>query len=182
MRGSEPSDEQLARSAQAGNRDAFFELYQRYLRRVYNRVKSKVPRQDVEDVTQDVFIALTRSLGRYEERSRFNTWMYTIVNRQIADYYRRRTRKKSPDAAGMDDLTESSALPDSEDTGVDDRAQLRDALNQLPAHYQDVLLMRYADGLSFADIAEQRGQSVEAVKSLYRRALHALREVMTENG
>ena len=53
MQGIDPSDEQLARSAQSGDREAFFRLYDRYLQRVYNRVRSKVPRQDVEDVTQD---------------------------------------------------------------------------------------------------------------------------------
>src|SRR5687768_5360954 len=80
----EVSDEQLAKLAQQGDKEAFLSLYNRYLNRVYNRVKSKVPYQDVEDVTQDIFIAVVRSLDSFEQRSRFNTWLYTIVNRQIA--------------------------------------------------------------------------------------------------
>lgn len=175
------SDEQLAKGAQAGDREAFFTLYERYLQRVTNRVRSKVPRQDVEDVTQDVFVALVRSLDHYEQRSRFNTWVYTITSRQIADYYRRRQRKEAPgELVDLDSLIESGPLAEPEDTNRDDRAHMRQALDTLPEHYQSVILLRFADGLSFAEIAVERGQSLEAVKSLHRRALQALREAMGE--
>lgn len=178
MQESDLSDEQLARSAQSGDREAFFRLYDRYLQRVYNRVRSKVPLQDVEDVTQDVFTAVVRSLDRYEQRSRFNTWLYTIVNRQIADFYRRRQRKEAPDMLDLDTLPEGGpALPVDHDL-QDDQAEMRQALDRIPEHYRDVILLRFADGLSFAEIARHRGQSLDAVKSLYRRALQALRETM----
>lgn len=173
------SDEQLAYAAQSGDREAFFTLYERYLQRVTNRVRSKVPAQDVEDVTQDVFVALVRSLDRYEQRSRFNTWVYTIVNRQIADYYRRRQRKEAPEEpVDLDSVAESAALPGQDDTRKIDRAQMQQALNRLPEHYRDIILLRFADGLSFHEIATERAQTLEAVKSLHRRALQALREIM----
>src|SRR5215475_6665198 len=89
------SDEMLVAKAQAGDKDAFFALYERYLGKVFNRVKSKIPQQEAEDVTQDVFIAVSRSLKSYKQEARFNTWLYTIVNRQIADFYRRRSRQSS---------------------------------------------------------------------------------------
>jgi RNA polymerase sigma-70 factor (ECF subfamily) len=172
------SDEQLARQAQAGDRDAFFVLYERYLQRVTNRVRAKIPYQDVEDVTQDVFVALVRSLDNFEQRSRFNTWVYTIVNRQIADYYRRRQRKEAPaEPVELDSVLEHTALAD-EDGEVDDRALMRQALDGLPDHYREVILLRFADGLSFQEIASEREQTLEAVKSLHRRALQALRELM----
>jgi RNA polymerase sigma-70 factor (ECF subfamily) len=172
------SDEQLARQAQSGDRDAFLALYERYLQRVTNRVRAKVPGQDVEDVTQDVFVALVRSLDHYEQRSRFNTWVYTIVNRQIADFYRRRQRKEAPaEPVDLDSVLEHTALA-GEDEGVDDRALMRQALDGLPEHYREVILLRFADGLSFQEIAIERGQTLEAVKSLHRRALQTLREQM----
>jgi len=178
MQGSDFTDEQLARSAQAGDREAFFRLYDRYLQRVYNRVRSKVPHQDVEDVTQDVFTAVVRSLDRYEQRSRFNTWLYTIVNRQIADFYRRRQRKEAPDMLDLDALPEGGPVVPVDDDLQDDQAHMRQALDRIPEHYREIILLRFADGLSFAEIAERRGQSLDAVKSLYRRALQALRETM----
>lgn len=87
------NDALLARQAQQGDREAFLTLYNRYLNKVYNRVKSRVPADDVEDVVQEIFIAAVRSIKSFEQRSQFNTWLYTIVNRQIADFYRKRQRR-----------------------------------------------------------------------------------------
>ncbi|MGQ9907658.1 MAG: RNA polymerase sigma factor [Candidatus Flexifilum sp.] len=169
------SDEQLARKAQLGNREAFQALYQRYLQRVYNRVRSKVPPQDVEDVTQEIFIAVVRSLDSYEQRSRFNTWLYTIVNRQIADFYRRRQRSPRSVVELDDDGAKEIPVP-ADVEGTEQRVVLQRALQALPEHYQEIILLRFVDGLTFAEIAEQRGQSLEAVKSLYRRAIQAIRD------
>ena len=175
------SDEFLARKAQLGDRDAFYALYDRYLQRVYNRVKSKVPQQDVEDVTQEIFIALVRSLDGYQQRARFNTWLYTIVNRQIAEFYRRRNRREHGQQPVELDGEGAPELPStSENERADQRLALQKALNSIPEHYQEIILMRFADGLSFAEIAERRQQSLEATKSLYRRAVQAVRENMGE--
>jgi RNA polymerase sigma-70 factor (ECF subfamily) len=174
------SDELLARKAQLGDRDAFYALYNRYLQRVYNRVKSKVPPQDVEDVTQDIFIALVRSLDSYQQRSRFNTWLYTIVNRQIADFYRRRSRSERGQPIELDSDGAPEIPSTAEHEEADQRMIIQTALNTLPEHYQEIILMRFADGLTFAEIADQRGQSLEAVKSLYRRAVQAIRDNMGE--
>jgi len=177
----EASDEQLAERAQRGDREAFFNLYQRYLKRVYNRVKSKVPPQDVDDVTQEIFTALVRSLGSFERRARFNTWLYTIANRQIADYYRRRGRGgRLPESVLDDDDTLVSDAAAAAYEQVDRYVALQRALNALPEHYQAIILQRFADSLSFPEIADERGQSLEAVKSLFRRAMSALREQMGE--
>src|SRR5579859_5685301 len=75
-------EDDLAVRAKRGDREAFMTLYSLYLNKVYSRVRSRVPIQDVEDVVQDVFIAVIRSLGGFEQRAHFGTWLYTIVNRQ----------------------------------------------------------------------------------------------------
>jgi RNA polymerase sigma-70 factor (ECF subfamily) len=174
------SDEMLARKAQLGDKDAFFVLYNRYLGKVFNRVKSKIPPQEAEDVTQDVFIAVSRSLKGYKQEARFNTWLYTIVNRQIADFYRRRSRVSS----GTDNEVDLEAgegvasVLDSQE--IDQQMLIQRAMNGLPEHYQEIILMRFADGLTFNEIAEQRQQSLEAIKSLYRRAIQAVRTAMHE--
>jgi RNA polymerase sigma-70 factor, ECF subfamily len=171
------SDESLARRAQRGDSDAFLTLYRRYLDRVYRRVRSKVPTADVEDVTQDIFLAVVRSLDRYEQRSRFNTWLYTIVNRQIAEYYRRRNRRADDEAIEIDVIGYLLVAPENEN--ADQYAAIRRAFLTLPGHYQEIILARFSDGLTFAEIAAERGQSLEAVKSLYRRAIQALRDYIT---
>jgi RNA polymerase sigma-70 factor (ECF subfamily) len=178
----EATDEQLAEQAKTGSRDAFQVLYTRYLPRVYNRVRSKVPQNDIEDVTQDIFIAVARSLGNFEQRARFNTWLYTIVNRQIADYYRRRNRGGGGGLpVELDDPEESYEIPSTVDQDqADQRLIIEHALQRVPEHYQDIITMRFSDGLTFAEIAHLRGQTLEAVKSLYRRAIQAVREGMGE--
>jgi RNA polymerase sigma-70 factor (ECF subfamily) len=174
------SDEMLVAKAQAGDKDAFFALYDRYLGKVFNRVKSKIPQQEAEDVTQDVFIAVSRSLKSFKQEARFNTWLYTIVNRQIADFYRRRSRHNG----GADtevDLESGESVPtvlDSQE--IDRRLVIQRAMNTLPEHYQEIILMRFADGLTFSEIAEERAQSLEAIKSLYRRAIQAVRAEISE--
>jgi RNA polymerase sigma-70 factor (ECF subfamily) len=176
------SDEVLARQAQAGDKDAFFALYNRYLGKVFNRVKSKVPAHEAEDVTQDVFIAVSRSLKSYKQEARFNTWLYTIVNRQIADFYRRRSRVSSGTDAEVD-LEFGETVPtvlDSQE--IDLKMVIQRAMTDLPEHYQEIILMRFADGLTFNEIADEREQSLEAIKSLYRRAIQAVRATMDEAG
>jgi RNA polymerase sigma-70 factor (ECF subfamily) len=175
---SEGDEGHLAQRAQQGDRDAFLKLYDLYLAKVYNRVKSKVPPPYVEDVTQEVFIAVIRSLPRFEQRSRFSTWLYTIVNRQIADFYRQRNRYADPESISLDQVEytlSEAAYPNEYEA---EQALVQKALNALPEHYQEIILLRFADGLTFAAIAEERGQTLEAVKSLYRRAIQALREKM----
>lgn len=175
---SDGSEEHLARRAKKGDREAFLELYDRYLDKVYNRVRSKVPPQHVEDVTQEIFIAVLRSLPQFEQRSRFSTWLYTIVSRQIADFYRQRNRSSHPQAVSLDQVEHTLSEPAYASEYGEEQALVQKALNTLPEHYQEVVLLRFADGLTFAEIATERGQSLEAVKSLYRRAIQALRDEM----
>jgi RNA polymerase sigma-70 factor (ECF subfamily) len=80
----------LVRAAQGGRLEAFNALCERYLPTVYRRVRYMVPVEDVEDVTQEIFIAVMKSLKNFRYEARFSTWLRTLVNRQVANYYRGR--------------------------------------------------------------------------------------------
>lgn len=166
------SDEHLVTQAQSGQKEAFLTLYNRYLNKVYNRVKSRVPMHDAEDVTQEIFIAVVHSLERFEGRSSFSTWLYTIVNRQIADYYRQHYRKKRDKTISIDQHDHIDIAV--EDDFMEERVVLQRMLQEIPENYQEIILMRFADGLTFAEIADKQGKSLEATKSLYRRAIQTL--------
>ena len=174
------SDEVLVRLAQQGNREAFTSLYERYLPVVYKRVRYAVPERDVEDVTQDIFIAVLRSLGSFKGDALFSTWLRTLTKRRVADYYRR----KNPAGHELDvDLAEADDVIGEESTSpgsLDDAIAIRKAMRGLPEDYQDIVLLRFAEGLQFNEIAQLRGQSLEATKSLFRRAIAALRRQMGE--
>lgn len=176
MSAADVSDATLARQAQQGDQAAFMTLYERYFPKVYNRVRSKVPPHQVDDVTQEIFIAVLRSLDGFELRARFSTWLYTIVNRQIADFYRTRSRKAHAQSVSLDKLENVLSASTYASEHAEELALTQKALLDLPEHYQEVILLRFADGLTFAEIAEHQGQSLEAAKSLYRRAVQALRD------
>ncbi len=166
------SDEALVRAAQKGDLQAFLTLYDRYLPIVYNRVRYTIPQQDVEDVTQEVFFALMKSLNKFQGKSRFSTWVRSVVNHRVADYYRtRRPAEEQLDPELRSDGREHSS---------DERILMRNALNRLPERYREVLLLRFADGLQFGEVAEQMGLTLDAAKSLFRRAIVALRKEWEE--
>jgi len=75
-----------------------------------------------------------------------------------------------------DVIGEAEASPGS----LDDAIAIRKAMRALPEDYQDIVLLRFAEGLQFNEIAQLRGQSLEATKSLFRRAIAALRRQMGE--
>lgn len=172
------TDEVLIRQFKDGQADAFNVLYARYLPSVYKRVRCVIPAEDVEDVTQEVFIAVLQSLQGFRGESQFGTWLRTLTNYKVAEYYRKRNRKKE---APQTSLSEADAQRKSGPTRVEEEQfQLQHALYQLPENYREVLLLRFAEGLQFQQIAEVTGQNMEAVKSLFRRAVTKLRLILDE--
>lgn len=168
------SDEILIQQFKDGNKNAFDELYQRYLSGIYKRVRFVVPENDVEDVTQEIFIAAFKSLSSFRGEAQFGTWLRTLTNNKVAEYYRRRNRKQEAPQVPLND-----ALGRTEGNTVkimEERITLRNALRQIPDQYQEVILLRFAEGLQFNEIAEVTGQHLEATKSLFRRAISALRD------
>ncbi|GAP13659.1 RNA polymerase sigma factor, sigma-70 family [Longilinea arvoryzae] len=176
------TDEELVRCAQAGEVAAFNILYERYLDVVYQRVRYSVPQADVEDVTQETFIAVIRSLKEFRCDSKFRTWLYTILGRKIADYYRRSDPAdfewiKGEDNGDDDSVNQISQILDGTNSAnIDDVIWIRQALLRLSPHYREVILLRFVDGLSFLEIANQLGQSLDATKSLFRRAISTLQQ------
>lgn len=177
------TDEELVRCAQQGVEDALTILYERYMMVVYKRVRYTIPEADVEDLTQDIFIAMLRSLKGFRGESQFKTWLRTLTNRAIADYYRHRDPADFQPAKDWDneELDGNLSSGSSASTDMSDDAILvRQALGRLPTRYQEVILLRFAEDLPFLEIAHQLGQSLEATKSLFRRAIAMLQNVLEE--
>ncbi len=163
-----PSDEALAKMTQDGNRAAFETLCDRHLPNVYNRLWALLPAEAVEDVTQEVFVAVLRGIQEYRGNSLFRTWLAAIIRHKVADFYRQRSRQ--PEVISLADDGDDPVAPDT----WEERALVQAALQRLPTHYQEVLLLRFADGKPFDQIADALGISLEATKSRYRRAVTAV--------
>ncbi len=167
-------DELLIQQFKDGNSNAFNELYERHLSGVYKRVRYMVPEPDVEDTTQEVFIAALKSLPSFRGEAQFGTWLRTLTNHKIAEYYRKSNRKREAPKASFNEMHEHS--DGSTNKTLEERIALRKALQQLPSQYQEVIVLRFIDGLQFSEIAQLNGQNLEATKSLFRRAISALRD------
>ena len=174
------SDEELAHLTKMGRQEAFDLLYERLLPSVYARVRFKIPEPDVDDVTQEIFIAVLKSLSNFRGQAKFRTWIRTITNRKIADYH----RSKQPDCTDEQDyeyvFREIHENHRETQTKQDNLDSLQHGLSKLPQSYQDILLMRFVDNMPFNEISRQNGQSLEATKSLFRRAIAALSEKIQE--
>jgi RNA polymerase sigma factor (sigma-70 family) len=174
------SDEQLIQQFVQGDRHAFDTLYYRYVKPIYNRVRYVIPETDVEDVTQEVFIAAAVSLPSFRGDALFSTWLRALTKNKVAEYYRKQSRKKEMMQVDMEHAEKLSGQ--SSTSNLEDRIALRYALNNLPKSYREVILLRFAEGMRFKEIANCLDQNPEATKSLFRRAMSALqKEVEVKN-
>ena len=172
-------EEKLVREAQAGSQEAFSRLSEHFLPLVYRRVWFSIPTEDAEDVTQEVFVNLVRKIGTFKGTSKFSTWLYTITNRKIADYYRRNNKRDLDYTISIEEAELQNAAPSKQELEtLDKMIALRKSFAQLPKQYKEILSLRLGDGLRFKQVSNELGISYEATKSLFRRAMKSLRKEM----
>ena len=167
------TDELLIQQFKDGRKDAFDLLYYRHLPKVYKRVRYVVPENDVEDVTQEIFIAALNSIPSFRGDAKFSTWLRTLTNHKVAEFYRKRTRKQEPPISPLSEA--SMHTIGSTSKTLEERVYLQRALQSLPENYKEIILLRFAEDMQFNEIAEMTNQNLEATKSLFRRAIAALR-------
>ena len=168
------SDEHLVQQFIQGDKRAFDYLYARHVKSVYIRVRYRVPPMDVEDVVQEVFLAVINSLSSFQGKAQFSTWLRRIIDNKVSEYYRKRSRKKETMQV---DLIHAENIGDgSSSSSLEDNALLWRALNNIHRKHRKIILLRFAEDMKFNEMAEYLGKSVEATKSYYRRAMAALLE------
>ena len=173
---SEVQDKELLRRILIGDQEAFSQLYTRHLNTVYKRVAYLIPENDVEDVTQEIFIAMMRSLKTFKGDSKFSTWLRVITNRQIANYYRKNKQTLNDSHLDHDDIQFSRKTGSTTRETQDRRIFIQQSLMEVPDHYREIILLRFVDGLKFQEIAVLQDKSLDAVKSVFRRAIEAMRK------
>jgi RNA polymerase sigma factor (sigma-70 family) len=171
------SDEQLVALFRAGNDAAFSVIHDRYRQRLfaYSRQMLGGSRQDAEDALQDVFLRAYSSLRSNDRPLSLRAWLYRVAHNRCIDHLRRPT----PPAADLFD-TSRKPLHDPMDELVrrEDLRQLVADVGRLPDQQRSALLMREMDGMSYAELAEALGVSLQAVKSLLVRARIGLVEAV----
>ncbi len=178
----EPNDkESLARAAQ-GDREAFGLLYERYVGRIYNYIYSRTANQhDAEDLTARVFFRAMRHIGNYQDKGvPFSAWLYRIAHNLVANWHRDNSRRQEiPLADGVNTRGEKEH-PEVHLLNLEEQEDLLRLIRTLPPDRQQLLLLKFVDHLSNAEIGQVMGRTEGAIKSLYHRTLIALRDRMHE--
>lgn len=174
-------DEALARASQ-GDLEAFGQLYERYAERIFNYVYYRTGNlHDAEDLTARVFQRAMNHIRSYTNRGApFSAWLYRIAHNLVANWHRDRSRKQE---IAIDDLPTLPAKGDHPERNLV-RSQEQDALlriiRALPPERQNLLILKFVEGMSNAEIGKIMGRSEGAVKSLYHRTLLALRDQLED--
>jgi RNA polymerase sigma-70 factor (ECF subfamily) len=183
------SDEELIKRAKKGDERAFTQLVKKYESLVYS-FAFKVCRDEekASETWQDTFVNVFRKLHQFDGRSKFTTWLYSIVTNSCR--MKRRQRKLDQASVSIDlppDLQDDheppvQTIPSWKDTPLDSvmdkelRDLLDDAIQQLPFDYRVVFVLRDVEGMSAEETGKILKLSVPAVKSRLRRARVFLRE------
>ncbi len=171
-------DLELVDLARSGDKDAFGELYERYVEKIYNYVYYRTGNHhDAEDLCARVFSRAMSHIETYTDRGvPFQAWLYRISHNLVANWHRDRGRRK---IIPLDDFITSSLGGDSPDHQAESNEEKRvllAAIRRLPEERQQLLTLKFVEHLSNAEIGEIMERTEGAVKSLYHRTLLALRE------
>ena len=172
----------------SGDRSAISQLIERHSRRVRDYIRMLVKDRDVaEDIFQETFVKAIQTirLGRYTENGKFPAWISRIAHNLIIDYYRQEKSEnlQSADLTDVDILNRKELCEDTiEDIMISN--QIRDdvkyLIEELPELQKEVLMMRYYQNLSFKEIAEITGVSINTALGRMRYAILNLRRIARE--
>jgi len=174
-------DAALARRAASGEAEAFGVLYDRHVSAVYRYVFYRVRNEaEAEDVTSEVFMRALRAIPKYEPRQAFLAWLYRIARNAVIDRSRRRAARQQ--VTFEDALSHPNAdLVVNPDAGLlagSDAAAVRRAMQQLTPLQQEILVLRYVEGLDTRAISKLVGKRDGTIRGIEFRALSALRTLI----
>lgn len=181
--GADLSDAQVIEQAKS-DPEAFGVLYERFVERIYNYVYYRVGnRHDAEDLTARTFQRALANVRNFETRGvPISAWFYRIAHNLVANFHRDRSRRQT---IPLESLASQRADVEPPVAAAErgERAQaLLKAIRELPEDRQQLVILKFNEHLSNAEIGEVLGRSESAIKSLYHRTLLALRKNLEEQG
>ena len=159
------------RAVAAGDEEAFARLYSDYSRMVHAILLGRVPRRDVDDLVQDVFVSAYTRIRELRDPAAFGGWLATIARNRATDYLRRSHEQvELPDELPGGDPIEAETFA------------LLEIVRKLPDAYRETLLMRLVEGMSGNEIAERSGLTPASVRVNLHRGMKLLRERWADQG
>ena len=163
-----PPDDELVISAQNGDRDAFSRLYADFAPMVHGILLARVPRDEVDDLLQDVFLTAMRRLSSLRDPRAFGAWLATVTRNRANDYHRAPHGTTLPDQIPSPRPIESDAW------------FVLQAIRSLPDAYQDTLMLRLVEGMSGPEISARTGLTEGSVRVNLHRGMAMLREALAK--
>lgn len=186
----DPGVDELLRAAARGDQRAWADLVTLYARRLFALARSRLRDDDAaEEIVQSVFVTVAEHVGRgtYDDRGKFEAWLFRVGTNRIRDEIRRRRRRATRFAADPRAGAIGGTAPALEQVTAADEplgfeapplAALRSALEELPPADRDVIELRHHGGLSFNQIADLLDEPVGTLLARHHRALRKLRKII----
>lgn len=149
----------------AGDEDAFGELYKIFAPLVHGIVLARVPRDEVQDIVQEVFLAAYKNINALRDKNSFGAWLSMIARNRAMEFYR--------NAKPTEELSEN--LRDKDNPNAEAREILA-AIRALPETYRETLILRLVEGMTGQEIAERTGLTPESVRVNLHRGMKLLRQ------
>ncbi len=170
-------DRDLVAAFQLGRKEAFGELYDRYIEKIYRFVYYKTQHKETaEDIVSDVFMKAVAKLDDFDASAgTFQAWIYRIARNAVIDHYRGRKQDQN-----IEDIWDLAATGDIErDTDMKNRlAQVEKYLSTLKPEQRDIIMLRIWQDLPYQEIAAILGKSEASCKMAFSRGIKDLRKAM----
>jgi RNA polymerase sigma-70 factor (ECF subfamily) len=159
------AEARLVERARGGDREAFGELYRLFAPLVHGIVLARVPRDEADDIAQNVFLSAYKNLHTLRDYNAVGAWLAMIARNYSNEFYRR----EKP----TEELSEDLAQTDAPQT---EAREILSAIRSLPDAYKETLILRLVEGMTGAEIAEQTGLTPESVRVNLHRGMKLLRQ------
>jgi RNA polymerase sigma-70 factor (ECF subfamily) len=155
----------LVRAVLEGDRDGFARLYDLYAPLVHGILLARVPRMEVDDLVQDIFLHAFKKLHTLRDAAAFGPWIAMIARNRAVDFHRR-----SKETVEIDDDVRGSNTQESR------AAEILELIRNLPEAYRETLVLRLVEGMTGPEIAERTGLTAASVRVNLHRGMKLLRE------
>jgi RNA polymerase sigma-70 factor (ECF subfamily) len=155
----------LVRAVLEGDRDGFARLYDLYAPLVHGILLARVPRTEVDDLVQDIFLHAFKKLHTLRDAAAFGPWIAMIARNRAVDFHRR-----SKEMVEIDDEVRGSDTHDSR------AAEILELIRNLPEAYRETLVLRLVEGMTGPEIAARTGLTAASVRVNLHRGMKLLRE------
>lgn len=178
----EKTDQQLV-TASLDNPSCYGEIIERY-RPALTRYIRRIGCSDnhaIEDILQDVFISVYRNLNSYDSDLSFSSWIYRIAHNKTISFFRKSEHKNiSLEDDDYSTITQTAIADNEKGIDTTDKQLLNKALDSLPSHYREVLVLFYLEEKSYDTIADILQKPPGTIATLLHRAKKQLKQLLSE--